>query len=138
MSTVEIRTLLASACLLVGFFTQPPAANAVETVSGKINGLHCITEERWRPVDKLDPHLVLEPDFVLQTADGNYFFLPNMRRETKMRYVLERVQVIGTLNKKYKAIEVDEIRVKKGDAYQTVWSPEMERKEWNIWYRQAE
>lgn len=42
------------------------------------------------------------------------------------------------MNKKYKSIEVDEFRIKKGDAYQTVWSPEMERKEWNIWYRQAE
>lgn len=139
MNTGKTRIhFLLSTLIMPALLIPVSPAHSEQTLTGRINGLHCATEGEFCPIDKLDPHLVLEPDFVLQTAEGEYYFLPNMRRETKMRYVLDQVQVTGTVNNKYNNVQVDEFRVKKGDSYKTVWSEKMQQDEWNIWYRQAE
>jgi len=93
-----------------------------ETFSGKLNGHGCAYGGHTCPVDKLDPHLKYEPDFVLQKSDGTYLFLRNVPRDTKVRHVLEEVKATGKLEDRYNSIVVDELMVKKGGAYKTVWS----------------
>lgn len=93
-----------------------------ETFSGKLNGHGCAHGGHTCPADKLDPHLQYEPDFVLQKSDGTYYFLRNVPRDTKVRYVLEEVKASGKLNPKYNSIVVDEFMVKNGGNYKTVWS----------------
>jgi len=90
---------------------------AGKTVSGKLNGHHCAHAGMTCPIDKLDPHITLEDDFVLMVKDG-YYFLPNLPRDTKVRHVLETVTVKGDVNDKYRTIAVDELMV----GGKTVWS----------------
>jgi len=110
--------------LLIGMMTVS-IVNA-ESFSGKLNGHGCAHGGHTCPADKLDPHLRFEPDFVLQEADGDYYFLTNVPRDTKVRHVLEEVRVTGTLKDKYNSILVDELMVKKGDEFKTVWSQELQ------------
>ena len=98
--------------------------------SGKINGHGCAHSGMTCPVDRLDPHIALEPDFVLQQPDGEYLFLANLPRSTKLRYVLEEVKLTGDLNKKYNTITVDEFMVMRDGKYKTVWSQKMQEAEW--------
>ena len=84
-----------------------------ETLNGRINGSHCARGGETCPIDRLDPHLALERDFVLQTADGNYYFMPNLPRDVKVRHVLAQARVTGSLDPRYKTITVDELKVKK-------------------------
>ncbi len=81
--------------LLALAFSIPVFAG--KTISGKLNGHHCAHEGMTCAIDKLDPHITLEEDFVLMVKDG-YYFLPNLPRDTKVRYVLENVTVKGDVD----------------------------------------
>ena len=117
---------------LVALLTIPVTGMA-ETFTGKLNGHGCAHAGTTCPVDRLDPHIALESDFVLQKQDGDYYFL-SIPRSTKVRHALEQVQVTGDLNKKYHSIDVDEFRVKKNGKYKVVWSKELQRIELDSLY----
>ncbi|WP_419596986.1 hypothetical protein [Thiolapillus sp.] len=109
-----------------------PAAIMAETFTGKLNGHGCAHAGTTCPVDRLDPHIALESDFVLQKGSGDYYFLPNLPNlpyGVKVRHVLEDVQVDGTLDKRYNQIDVNAFRVKKAGSYKTMWSKAMQKKE---------
>ncbi len=79
--------LTALAFLLLAMTLSFPLLKG-ETISGKLNGHHCAHEGMTCPIDKLDPHVTLEADFVLMVNDG-YYFLPNLPRDTKVRHLTE-------------------------------------------------
>ena len=94
------------------------------TITGKLNGHDCAHAALACPIDRLDPHIALESDFVLVQPDGDYYFMPNLSRDIKVRHVLEDVQVVGDVNPKYHTIKVKELRVKSGSEFKTVWTQE--------------
>jgi hypothetical protein len=104
-----IKKLL-PAVLLVVFLLIPLVVNA-DTIKGKIEGLSCLLKGYMCPIDKADPMINLEKDFVLVTADGKYFFLSNIGPGLKARHALEVVEVTGKVNEKYKSINVDTLSV---------------------------
>ncbi len=113
----QITALLLSAAAMLG-----TSLTQAETLTGRLNGHSCAHGGHICPLDRLDPHIALETDFVLQTVDGDYYFLTNVPRVTKARYALEQIQVTGNLNNDYKTIVVDELNVKRDGHYATIWS----------------
>ncbi len=98
-----------------------------DTITGKLNGVECATRGEECPTDKNDPHLAIEPDFVVHTITGEYFFLPNLNRATKYRYVLETVRVEGRKNPRFPAIHATELWIKTdGNQWRRVWSEAQE------------
>lgn len=104
----------------------PPVAQA-DRIEGRLNGLDCASKGKWCPTDKDDPHVLLERDFVVQTEDGNYFYVTNIDWKTKLKYVLRHVRVEGEFSDRLSAIAADEFWVKQGDEYRLEWSLEMAR-----------
>lgn len=98
--------------VLVALLVTALVANA-ETVkmTGKMTGYTCLTKGYVCPIDKADPMINLETDFVLVTAKGDYYFLPNLSIGLKARHALEKVTVTGDLNPKYKSITVKTMSV---------------------------
>jgi hypothetical protein len=119
-----IANALFRTLLLPTLLTWPLLAGA-ETLNGRLNGHDCAERGTSCPTDRLDPHVSLEADFVLQQSNGEYFFLVNVPRDVKVRHVMETVEVTGDLNRKYNAVTVDEFRVDD----RTVWSQEMQDQE---------
>jgi hypothetical protein len=119
------RKNLASALLAGILILMLPLAvsAAMETVTGKIEGLACVTVGYSCPVDQADPMLALERDFVLVVEAGDFYLMPNLDRAVKARYVLRDVTVKGFLDKKYRSIDVEELIV---DG-KVVWSLEKEK-----------
>ena len=98
--------------VLVVLMASALVANAeMVTVTGKITGYTCLTRGYICPIDKADPMINLEKDFVLVTAKGDYYFMPNISVGLKARHALEVVTVTGTMNAKYKSIMVDTMSV---------------------------
>lgn len=127
--TIELIKNLSKAVVIAGIMMLPFNISAA-SFTGFLNSHSCATEGTKCPVDRLDPHIALEADFVLDKGDGDYYFLPNISRDIKVRYILNDVQVEGEKHKRYNSINVSELKVKKGDEWKTVWSPELIRKEW--------
>lgn len=94
-----------------------------ETLTGKLNGLSCAERGQLCPIRNIDAHLSLEHDFVLQEVDGEYWFLSNVPRDVKVRHVPEIVRISGTINKKYRSIDVQTLAVRNGVQFRTVWTP---------------
>ena len=110
----------------------PFTAQAGDTYDGWMQGYNCVSHGHKCPVDRLDPHLTLEPDFVLLLDDGDYFLLPNLARDVKARYIQKSIRVVGDVNPKHKSIDVNKLQVKVGDSYKTVWSKKMMMEEWKM------
>ncbi|RLA30526.1 MAG: hypothetical protein DRR03_10645 [Gammaproteobacteria bacterium] len=110
--------------LLVLLFSLPMVASAA-TLSGRLNGHDCAERGTACPIDRLDPHVTLEADFVLQQSNGEYFFLVNVPRDVKVRHVMEAIEVSGDLNRKYNAVTVDEFKV---DG-KVIWSQKLQEEE---------
>ncbi len=92
-----------------------------------MNGLGCASKGKVCPADKDDPHVLLERDFVVQTADGTYFYITNIDWQTKLKYVLRQVRVEGEFSDRLAAIAADEFWVKQADGYTLEWSLERAR-----------
>lgn len=110
-----------------------PVSVMAETFTGKLNGHECAHKGKTCPIDRLDPHLALEKDFVLQDKSGDYYFL-QMPRSVKARHALEYVTVTGELNKKYHSIDVNEFKVKKNGSLKIVWSKKLQQEELDSLY----
>lgn len=104
--------------VLVVLMASALVANAeMVTVTGKMTGYTCLTKGYICPIDKADPMINLETDFVLVTAKGDYYFLPNISVGLKARHALEVVTVTGNLNAKYKSIMVNTMSVGGKEVY---------------------
>lgn len=99
-------------------------AVSAETVTGRIIGHHCAHEGKSCPIDKMDPHVALESDFVLQKENRDYYFLTNVPRDVKVRHVLETVTISGKVNTRYNSIDVDSIE----SGNKVAWSKEQHEK----------
>lgn len=117
--------------LFAGMSLIPIFANAADVIEGKMNGIRCSTEGDTCPIDRLDPHLALEPDFVVQQPDGQYYLIVNLDRAVKARYVLDDVRVTGDVNSRYNAVNAHKLEVKKGGSYKTVWTLELQEREYS-------
>jgi hypothetical protein len=115
-----IKKLL-PAVLLVLFLLIPLVVHA-ETIKGKLEGLTCLLKGYICPIDKADPMINLEKDFVVVTADGKYYYLSNIGLGLKARHALEVVEVSGKINEKYKTMTVDTLSV----GGKVVWSKKAE------------
>jgi hypothetical protein len=122
MTYLKSGYLAAWTVVLGALSLQPVSA---ETLSGWINGHDCAEQAHACPIDKLDPHVQLESDFVLVVGDEEYYFLTNLSRDLKVRHVLDKVMVVGDVNKKYNSVDVSELKVREGDDFKTVWSKAM-------------
>jgi len=120
MHGIKKQTLL-PAVLLVVFLLIPLVVNA-DTIKGKLEGLTCLLKGYICPLDKADPMINLEKDFVVVTADGKYYYLSNIGLGLKARHALEVVEVTGKINEKYKTMTADTISV---DG-KVVWSKKAE------------
>ena len=92
------------------------------TLEGKMNGLNCAINGILCPIDKADPLVALETDFVLSLPDGTFYLLPNVDRAVKARVILEAVAVTGTVDTKYKSIQVDKLEAKRDGKLKLIWS----------------
>jgi hypothetical protein len=115
--------------LILGTLLAATSVHA-DTRYGRINGHHCAHGGETCPLDRLDPHLALERDFVLQTPEGTYYFMPNLPRDVKIRHVLAQARVTGSLDPRYKTITVDELKVKEDGSFNVVWSQAKQAEEW--------
>lgn len=128
MLSKQLKSTFRVILLLTTLLMLPLMVNAA-TITGKLNGFECAVAGEVCPIDKLDPHITLESDFVLQKPDGTFYLLPNLPRDIKVRYALEEVQVSGDLNEKYNSIKVEEFSVKRDGSYRAVWSQAMQREQ---------
>lgn len=121
------KHLLGLILLTAAAMVLPLVANA-GTVTGEVQGASCIVSGYRCPVDKADPYISLERDFVVLTSGGEFYFMPNLDRAMKARYVGMQVRVTGDV--RGQSIDVDKVEVKRGFTYKTVWSKEMQRELW--------
>ncbi len=120
MHGIKKHTLL-PAVLLVVFLLIPLVVNA-DTIKGKLEGITCLLKGYICPLDKADPMINLENDFVLVTADGKYYYLSNIGLGLKARHALEVVEATGKVNEKYMSMMVETLSV----GGKVVWSKQAE------------
>ena len=125
MHGIKKQTLL-PAVLLVVFLLIPLVVNA-DTIKGKLEGLTCLLKGYMCPIDKADPMINLEKDFVLVTADGKFYYLSNIGLGLKARHALEVVEATGKINPKYNSMTVDTLSVGGKEVWSKAAEEEMMR-----------
>ncbi len=118
-------------CFILGVLALlllPVLANAeMMTITGKVTGLTCLIQGYICPIDKADPMINLEKDFVVVTASGDYYFLTNISLGLKARHALEVVEATGDVNPKYKSMKVNTLKI----GGKVVWSEAAEKQMMN-------
>jgi hypothetical protein len=122
---VKMKLSFVRNALFAVLLTLPLMVSAA-TVEGRMNGISCAVAGVFCPIDKADPLVALESDFVVQQPDGSFYIIPNVDRAVKARVVLEDVQISGDVNDQYKSITADQIQVKRDGQWKTVWSQKMQ------------
>ena len=97
------------------------------TLKGTIEGALCVLNGKKCPPDDLDAHLLIENNFVLLASDGKYYYLPNLSRKVKLRYVAKDVRITGKI--KGESIIVDSFEAKEGGKYKLIWSKKKQKRE---------
>ena len=110
--------------LLSAALVMPVLVSAAE-FTGQVVGHSCANDAKLCPLEGLEAHLAMEPDFVLvDESDGTYVYLHNLPRDSKVRHALKNVTVIGELDEHSNAISVSELIVDD----KSVWSWEEQKK----------
>ena len=113
--------------ILMGMFFVPTFALAGEVV-GSVQGLQCVTTGKTCPIGKEDPVIAAERVFVVLTAEGDYYFVPNLDRAIMARNITEQVKVTGTINNKYRSIAAETFQVWQDDGkWKMTWSEKIEK-----------
>ena len=115
--------------VFIAFFTIMTSAAMAETFNGTFSGAFCTFYSNTCSVS--EGHIALEKDFVLNTTDGKTYFVLNVDRSLKVRYINDKIRVIGKI--KNDLIIAESVQVNKGGKYMTVWTMDEEVKEMNIW-----
>lgn len=114
--TKQISKIIVLSSILAVFSLNPGFA---QTFEGTIEGADCLINHTNCVENRQDPHLSMERNFVLVTANGDYFFLPNLHRSIKARHFKEAVRVSG--RSKGKTIRVQTLDVKTANGYRCIW-----------------
>lgn len=116
--------------LLGAVFVMPLLVNAAE-FTGQVVGHSCAHHAKLCPLEGLEEHLAMEPDFVLvDETDGTYVYLHNLPRDSKVRHALKKVTIIGEMDEKSSGIAVTDMII---DG-KTVWSLEEQIKAGRPYY----
>jgi hypothetical protein len=115
------------AVMLLALLLAAGAVPAAQRWEGSIQGLACVTQGKVCPINMEDPLIALEKTFVLLTAQGAWYYLPNLDRGILARHLNRPVAVVGVLEPGSKAIMVDKLFVRRGKAWREAWSQDMER-----------
>jgi hypothetical protein len=90
------------------------------TIEGKVGGANCILDKKICPMSPGDPYVALEVDFILSTASGKYYFLPNLSRSHKIELLNKNIRVTGDLQGISLVASV--IEEKKNDNFEEIWN----------------
>ncbi|MFH2065058.1 MAG: hypothetical protein ABIK15_07665 [Pseudomonadota bacterium] len=115
--TIKLAIVMASLLLV---FSGGVFGKSLGTFEGTIQGANCVVHETTCPINNQDPHVALENDFVLLTPDGEYYFLPNINRSLKIKYVNKDIRIKGEA--KGHSIVVNDLSIKSGSDFQSVWN----------------
>ena len=126
--TVVGRLLPAVALILTAAMLAPsPALTAqYSPFEGIIQGANCVHNKTGCPESPSDAHIAAEHDFVLLLPDGDHYFLLNLDRAIKAKYVTMSVRVLGRIQGH--GIWVHTFEVKKSGKYKQVWSYEEQQR----------
>ena len=112
--------------VLLGMFFVPTLVLAGEVV-GTVQGLQCVITGKTCPIGKEDPVIAAERVFVVLTAEGDYYFVPNLDRAIMARNITEQVKVTGTISNKYRSITAKTFQVWQDDGkWKMTWSEKIE------------
>ena len=118
-----IELFLPAVALILAFAILAPApalAVKYKPLIGIIQGANCIMNNTPCPKSPSDAHIAMEHDFVLLLPNGEHYFLMNLDRAIKAKYVTMPVRVLGKIQGQ--GIWVHTFEVKKGGKYKQVWS----------------
>jgi len=116
---IKLR-ILELALALVLMLSITSTALSAETFEGTIKGANGVINNLKCAEDASDPIITLEKDFVLVTDDGQYFFLPNLRRPSKLAGYNKKVRIRG--RQKGDSILVLNYEVMKNNHFALVWN----------------
>ena len=97
-----------------------------EILEGRMNGLRCASNNTVCPA-QFDPHVVIELDYVVSLRSGQFYYITNMDRETKMHHVLSRIRIEGAISAGKTSIRADKLWVKEDGEYELVWTAAQSR-----------
>lgn len=127
MKTLSLKTV-ALPVLFIFMVIGGTIAQA-STIEGTLQGFQCTINQKVCPVDRLDPHLAIEKNFVLVNKDGDYYLVSNVDKSILARNVFNQLRITGNVNSKYKSVTAHEIEVFKDGAWRKTWSIQMEKEE---------
>ena len=102
-----------------------PVLSFAGQVEGVVRGLNCAVKGISCPIDKQDPVIATERTFVIVTAPGAYYLVPNLDRAVLARHYDENVRLTGKVNQTYKTITADALQVKRNGKWVTTYSQAM-------------
>ena len=108
--------------VMMTLLITPSAMAKSSMVEGTIQGFTCLTHGKVCPVDRFDPHLTVEQNFVLVDMEKGYHFLPNLDRSILARNIHQKARVTGHVDPKYNSVEVEKFEVMKKGSWEEIWS----------------
>ncbi len=81
--------------LVLGLFSVPAMATTIE---GSVKGFNCATENKFHPLGKDDPLVMVEKVFVVNTPSNGYYFVPNLDRDTMVSLLHQKIKITGRMN----------------------------------------
>ena len=116
MNSKRLNRLILSVFFVI---ISSTAAMAYENYYGTIEGANAVVNNLKCAESSSDPMICMERDFVFQAENGDYFFMPGIKRSVKTSLYKKNVKILG--EKKGKVLNVNRIEKFDNGKYLCVW-----------------
>ena len=127
MNTYTLKTFLVAALftlMISGGITAKAA-----TLEGIVQGYGCMVIEKLCAVDRMDPRLAAEKNFVIVDKNGTYYFISNVDSSLLSENILNQVRITGDVNSKYHTVTADKLELYSNGSWHEAWSMKKEKEE---------
>ncbi|MFH0727425.1 MAG: hypothetical protein V2B19_13935 [Pseudomonadota bacterium] len=130
MKSITLKTFVVAAL----FTLMATGGTIVQagTLEGIVQGYGCVTVEKLCAVDRMDPRLTAERNFVVIAKDGTPYFITNVDSAILAENILNQIRITGDVNGKYKTVEADKVELFNNGRWNEVWSMKMEKEQREI------
>ena len=91
-------------------------------IEGKVQSYGCVNKKSPCPKDKDDPLNSFVHNYVLNTKEIGYYYVPNVAKAFLVKLINHQVRIMGNVYKIYQAIHADKIEIFKKSTWITTWS----------------
>ena len=128
MNTRTLKTLIVAPLFTLLLITG--SITMAASIEGVVEGYHgCMVVKNICNVERNDPRVATEKNFVVVNKNGTYYFISNVDSSILSENLHNKAKVTGIVDNKYNTVKANKIEFFTNGGWHEAWSMNLDKRE---------